>query len=132
MPVLPQDWWKLAVVVALTGAIVAITRATRSRRAPSTSRLIGFALALYAVGAAAWLTHHVVVACALYAAGIASAATAVWRTRGGEADDPPDFEDWDGELPPDDPDGELRIDWDAFERDLRVYESRRRQGASRR
>jgi hypothetical protein len=116
--------WKLALAVLLLGAIVVSTVARAPRRSISGGdlrRLVGSALVLYAIGAAAWLSHHVLLAVLVYAAGIAIAALAAWLSRGGDAEDPPSAgRDPHGQEPPPDPDG-LRFDWKALERELGVY-----------
>jgi len=124
--------WKGALAVALLGAIVLSTRGRAPRRAlPSgdLKRLVGSALVLYAIGAVAWLSRHLLLAVLVYAAGIAVAALAAWLSRGTDAEDPPSGgEDPGSERPPPDPGG-LRIDWAGFERDLRDYAERTRSPA---
>ena len=121
--------WKLALAVALGGAIVLSVRARAPRRSVTPvelHHLVLAALALYGVGALAWLTHHRDLAGGLFAAGIVTAALALWLSRGRDSenrrdgeldlvDDPgphgPDAFDWDP--------GEF--DWASFERDFEAY-----------
>jgi hypothetical protein len=127
MLVLSTAAWKIALAVVLVVIILlgAGARAPeRSLPADELRRLVISALGLYAVGALAWLTHHLMLAVFTYAAGIIVAALAAWLSRGIDPDDPPEEQPVDEE-PPRDPDG-LDIDWGAFERDLRVYTERAR------
>jgi hypothetical protein len=124
--------WKLALAVALLGAILAsaFVRAPR-RRVPFSElrRLVVCALALYGVGAFASLTHHPALAGLVCGAGIAIAALAAWLSRGRDQDDPPRGDQPVAPPPPPDPDGVPRLDWLRFEREFRDYA--RRQRASR-
>ena len=122
MLVLSTAPWKIALALVLLVIILLGAGARAPRRAMSAGdlrRLVACALGLYAVGALAWLTHHLGLAVFIYAAGIIVAAFAAWLSRGIDPDDPPEEESLDEE-PPHDPDG-LRVDWDAFARDLRAY-----------
>lgn len=128
MPVWFPIAWKLVLAAALLGAIVLSARARAPQRTlPSADlrRLVAAALALYAVGALAWLTHHLALAVLVYAAGIATAALAAWLSRGEDSEEPPrdDPEEPVDQQPPPDLGG-LRFDWPAFERDLRDYSER--------
>jgi hypothetical protein len=140
MPLPPSIAWKLVLVLVMVGGILlsALARAPR-RPLPrgELRRLVLAALALYAVGVLASLTHHAVLAGAVYVSGISACALAAWLSRGGESEDPPDGggEDPPDEPvpPPDDPDGVPAFDWASFERQFRTYAGRRREptGAGR-
>jgi hypothetical protein len=128
----PPVSWKLAFAIVLVAAIAASALARAPRRAVDPvelRRLVGCALALYAVGGLATLTHRSVLAGLVYAAGIGVAALAAWLSRGRDQEDPPDggSEPVDEEPPPS-PDGVPRSDWERFERDFRDY-ARRRAGS---
>ena len=132
MLVLTSAPWKIALALVLLVIILLGAGARAPRRslpAADLRRLVAAALGLYAVGGLAWLTHHLALAVFIYAAGIIVAALTAWLSRGSDPDDPPGEASLDEE-PPRDPDG-LRVDWPAFERDLRVY-SERARSASRR
>ncbi len=134
MPVSASVAWKLALTVALLTAIFVSARARAPRRSlagAELQRLVLAALGLYAVGTIAWLTHHVMVAVLVYAAGIATAALGAWLSRGDDSEEPPGGSDPFGEHPPDDPEGPL-VDWAAFQRDLRDYSERIRPAAGAR
>jgi hypothetical protein len=129
---MPPVTWKLAFAIVLVAAIAASALARAPRRAVDPvelRRLVGCALALYAVGGLATLTHHSVLAGLVYAAGIGVAALAAWLSRGRDQEDPPDggSEPVDEEPPPG-PDGVPWSDWERFERDFRSY-ARRRAGS---
>jgi hypothetical protein len=119
---------KLAFAGALVGAIFLSACARAPRQAVPRSelrRLVICALTLYAVGGLASLTHHGALAGLVYGSGILVAALAAWLSRGRDADDPPDGNDEPvDEQPPPEPDGIPRLDWAAFERDLREYTER--------
>jgi hypothetical protein len=124
----PTVAWKLAFALVLVAAIAtsACARAPRRSADPvELRRLVGCALALYAVGGLATLTHHSMLAGLVYAAGIGVAALAAWLSRGRDQEDPPDggFEPVDEEPPPQ-PDGMLWSDWERFEREFRDYARR--------
>jgi hypothetical protein len=124
----PSFAWKLVLAIALGGVIVASARAHPPRRtipAPDLRRLVGAALMLYAVGLAASLTHHPVLAAGLYAAGIASSALAAWLSRGADSEGPSDPEFPAEEPPSPNPDGAPWFDWSAFEAEFRAYARRR-------
>ncbi len=127
MLVLSTAPWKIALAIVLVAVILLGAGARAPQRAlppAELRRLVACALCLYAVGAVAWLTHRLALAVLIYAAGIIVAALAAWLSRGIDPEDPPEEEPRDEE-PPRDPDG-LRVDWDAFERDLRTYSERTR------
>jgi hypothetical protein len=127
MLVLSTAAWKIALALVLLVVILlgAAARAPqRTLPAAELRRLVFSALGLYAVGALAWLTHHLALAVFIYAAGIIVAALAAWLSRGIDPDDPPEEQPVD-EDPPHDPHG-IEIDWGAFERDLRAYSERAR------
>ena len=130
MLVPPADAWKLVLAVALGGAILASAYAKAPRRAfPSSDlrRLVLGALVLYAVGLAASLTHHAVLAVVLFASGITVSALAAWLSRGNDSGGgPPRGDQPVDEQPPPDPAGMPRFDWVAFERDFEDYARRRR------
>lgn len=87
---------------------------------------------LYAVGVLASLTHHVVLAGAVYVAGISACALAAWLSRGDDSEGPPGGEDPIDREPPPEPDGVPWFDWRAFEREFRRYAERRRDPAGTR
>jgi hypothetical protein len=126
----PADAWKIVLAVALGGAILASAYAKAPRRAfPSRElrRLVLGALVLYAVGLAASLTHHSILAVVLFASGITVSALAAWLSRGSDSGGgPPRGDEPVDEQPPPDPDGMPRFDWAAFERDFEDYARRRR------
>lgn len=117
--------------VALGGAILASAYARAPRRTFPTSdlrRLVLGALVLYAVGLAASLTHHPVLAVVLFASGITVSALAAWLSRGNDSGGgPPRGDEPVDEQPPPDPDAVPRFDWAAFERDFRDYARRRNE-----
>jgi hypothetical protein len=125
MVVPPSDAWKLVLAIVLGVGIVLSAFAHAPRRTvpgADLRRLVASALALYAVGGLASLTHHPVLAGLVYAAGIMVCALAAWLSRGSDSEDPPsDGEDPADEQPPPRPDGLPTIDWAAFERDFRSY-----------
>ena len=129
MLVPPADAWKLVLAVALGGAILASAYAKAPRRAfPGSElrRLVLGALVLYAVGLAASLTHHAVLAVVLFASGITVSALAAWLSRGNDSGGgPPRGDQPVDEQPPPDPAGMPRFDWVAFERDFEDYARRR-------
>jgi hypothetical protein len=132
---MPPVTWKLAFAIVLVAAIAASALARAPRRAVDPvelRRLVGCALALYAVGGLATLTHHSVLAGLVYAAGIGVAALAAWLSRGRDQEDPPDggSEPVDEEPPPG-PDGVPWSDGEHFERDFRSYARRRAGSADR-
>ncbi len=130
MLVTPADSWKVVLAVALGGAILASAYAKAPPRAfPSSElrRLVLGALVLYAVGLAASLTHHSILAVVLFASGITVSALAAWLSRGNDSGGgPPRGDEPVDEQPPPDPDGMPRFDWAAFERDFEDYARRRR------
>src|ERR1700693_4711621 len=81
----------------------------------------------YAVGLAASLTHHAVLAVVLFASGITVSALAAWLSRGNDSGGgPPRGDQPVDEQPPPDPAGMPRFDWVAFERDFEDYARGRR------
>jgi len=129
----PTVAWKLAFALVLVAAIATSACARPPRRAADPvelRRLVACALALYAVGGLATLTHHSVLAGLVYAAGIGVAALAAWLSRGRDQEDPPDggSEPVDEEPPPQ-PDGMLWSDWERFEREFRDYARRAESGS---
>jgi hypothetical protein len=124
----PSLAWKLAFAAVLVAAIAASACARAPRRTADPAelrRLVICALGLYAIGGAATLTHHSVLAAIVYATGISVAALAAWLSRGRDQEDPPDggSEPVD-EQPPPGPDGVPWWDWERFERDFREYAQR--------
>src|SRR4030081_3038430 len=89
----PSDAWKLVLALALLAAIALSACASSPRRRASGNdlvRLVAAAIALYAVGGLASLTHHHTLAGLVYAAGIATCALAAWLSRGeDDSEDPP-------------------------------------------
>jgi uncharacterized membrane protein YfcA len=127
MVVPPSDAWKLVLAILLGAGILASAYAHAPRRAVpghELRRLVLSALALYAVGGLASLTHHPVLAGLVYAAGIIVCALAAWLSRGTDSEDPPGGEEPVDEQPPPEPDGVPRFDWVAFEREFRAYSQR--------
>jgi hypothetical protein len=123
--------WKVALTTVLLGTIVLSARARAPRRAlprADMHRLVGSAIALYAVGLAAWATGHPSLAVTVFGAGIATAALAAWLSRGDDPRRPPDDDAPVDEQPPLGPDGH-DFDWEAFERDLAAYAERTRSSA---
>ena len=120
----PANSWKLVLAIALFAAVVTSARARPPRRAVSGSELrwlVVGALALYGVGAASSLTHHITLAVALYSCGIGVSALAAWLSRAQTGRGPsPDQEPVD-EPPPPPPDGAPEIDWASFERQFEAY-----------
>lgn len=117
--------WKLVLTIVLLVAIFCSVclRAPRVRIAPrELHRLVGAAILLYIVGAAASVSGRGMLAGVVYAAGILVCSLAVWLSRGAERGDGPDGPDDSGppedELPPNGPDGIPPFDWDEFEREL--------------
>jgi hypothetical protein len=132
MTVQPSDAWKLALATILGAAILMSLRARAPRRTiPSAElrRLVYAALALYLVGALAWVTNHPVLAGIVYAVGITTAALAAWLSRGRDSEDPPGGQEPGDEQPPPGPGGLPYFDWASFERDFRSYAQRRREPA---
>jgi hypothetical protein len=127
----PADAWKIVLAVALGGAILASAYARAPRRTTPSGdlrRLVLGALVLYAVGLAASLTHHPVLAVVLFASGITVSALAAWLSRGNDSGGgPPRGDEPVDEQPPPDPDGVPRFDWAAFEREFNDYARRRRE-----
>lgn len=133
MLVPPSEAWKLVLAIMLLAAIVSSARARAPRRAVAGAdlrRLVLAALALYAVGGLAALTHHAVLAGIVCAAGIIVSALAAWLSRGNDSEDPPGGSEPVDEQPPPEPDGLPAFDWAAFEREFRAY-SERSEPASR-
>jgi hypothetical protein len=133
MTVQPSDAWKLALAVALGAAILMSLRAQAPKRAvpgAELRRLVYAAVALYVVGALAWMTNHPALAGIVYAVGIATAALAAWLSRGRDSgEDPPGGDDPGDEQPPPGPGGLPYFDWASFERDFRSYAARHREPA---
>ena len=118
--------WKIGLAVGLIVAIALAAWARAPRHAtsrPELRRMMLSALALYAVGLVASLTHHGSLAAIVYAAGIGTCALALWLSRGIDPEDPPDGPDdpGDDEQPPPDPSGAPAVDWATFERQFRDY-----------
>jgi hypothetical protein len=123
----PSVAWKLVLALALMAAIFVSLYARAPQHAVPGSdlrRLVVSALALYAVGGLASLTHHPLLAALVYSAGIVVCALAAWLSRGSDSEDPPDGDDPVDEQPPPEPDGVPRFDWDRFEREFRTYSER--------
>jgi hypothetical protein len=125
----PIDSWKLVLAIALFAGVVASVRVRPPRQAIPASelrRLVLGALALYGVGIAASLSHHIVIAVILYSCGIALSALAAWFSRantGGE----PRREEEPADGPPPGPDGAPHFDWSRFEREFEDYVRRERE-----
>lgn len=133
MIVVPSMAWKLCLAIALVGAILLAAYGTAPRRVvphAELRRLVLSAIALYAVGGVASLTHHSTLAALVYASGIAVCALALWLSRGRDAgEDPPrGGEEPSDQQPPPAPDGAPTFDWAAFEREFRDYARRPRRG----
>jgi hypothetical protein len=119
---------KLTAAVVLGGTIILSLRARAPRGsvpAIDLRRLVFGALLLYLVGAAAWITHHRLVAAAVYAAGILAAALAAWLSRGRDGEEVHEgvFDDDEPPLGPEE------FDWESFERDFLAYAEGRREPA---
>jgi hypothetical protein len=121
--------WKLVLAAALGAGIFAsalIRPPRRSFPGADLRVMLLAALGLYCVGLGASLTHHGIIAAAVYACGISISALAVWLSRGRDHRElPPDDEPPDGP-PPAGPDDPTEFDWEAFERQLGVYADRQR------
>ena len=126
----PSFVWKLALAIALAGAIIISARARAPRqslpRADLRWLLLG-AGALYAVALMALLKHHGQLAILLFAAAIATSTLTAWLSRGHDGgggtllgDQPVDGE------PPAGPDPLPSFDWARFERELLAYMDRSR------
>jgi hypothetical protein len=123
----PSFAWKLVLAVVLAAAIIASAYAKAPRRSfpgGDLRRLVFAALVLYAVGLVASLSHHGVLAAALYATGIIVSALAAWLSRGSDSGGPPPGDEPADEQPPPDPDGVPQFDWARFEREFRAYDRR--------
>lgn len=130
MLVSPADSWKLVLAIMLFGAIAASAWARPPRRAMPTAelrRLVLGAVALYGVGLASSLTHHLILAVVLYSGGIAVSALAAWLSRGIDSAEPPRDDEPADEGPPPTPDGAPSFDWAAFERQFDAYARRSRE-----
>jgi hypothetical protein len=131
MVVPPSNAWKLVLAITLAAAIVVSACASAPRRAVPRGelrRLVISALALYAVGGVASITHHPALAGLVYAAGIVTCALAVWLSRGTDSEGPPGGEQPVDEQPPPEPDGLPELDWREFERAFRTYSEREPAG----
>jgi hypothetical protein len=129
----PLHAWKLVVAIVLGVVILLSAFARAPRKAVPKSelrRLVVAAILLYAVGAAASLTGHTVLAAVVYAGGISVCALAAWLSRGSDSDWPPGWDVPEEERPPPDPDALPAFDWQAFEREFREYASRQPAGAA--
>lgn len=131
MIVLPEAW-KLVVAGGLAALVFASVLAKAPRRwgaASQPRRLVMGSLALYAVGAAAWMTGHLRLATILFGTGIGTAALGAWLSRAPDGRErlrttsPGPSED------PHDPSGSQLFDWEAFERELLDYASRESEPA---
>jgi hypothetical protein len=127
--VLPPSYaWKLALALALLVAIfVSLLARAPQRAVPGAElrRLVLSAVALYAVGGLASLTHHPMLAAFVYASGIAVCALAAWLSRGSDSEDPPGGQQPEDEQPPPEPDGMPTFDWARFETQFRAYSDQR-------
>ena len=122
--------WRLGLAVAFCLAIAVSVLARAPGQAVPTSelrRLVGCALILYAVGGVASLTHHPLLAGAVYGTGIIVSALAAWLSRGQDHGEPPGGDEPGDEQPPPEPDGVPQLDWARFEREFREYSERRRR-----
>ena len=121
--------WKLALAVALAGAIIVSASARAPRKSVPRGDLqwmmIG-ALALHAVAVLAVLKHHGQLAILLFAGGIATSTLAAWLSRGREDGGPPRGDQPSHDGPPPGPEGLPTFDWARFERELFAYCSRSR------
>jgi len=131
MVVPPSTAWKLVLALALAVAISGSLLIRAPRRAVAGAelrRLVLSAIALYAVGGLASVTHHPRLAGFVYAAGIAVCALAAWLSRGTDSEDPPGGEEPVDEQPPPEPDGVPTFDWARFEAQFREYSQQDRLG----
>lgn len=123
----PSLIWKLALGLALGGAIFLSVFVRAPRRSFPRADLRGMvlgALALYLVGVLASLTHHGVVAAVVYASGISLSAFAAWLSRGSDPRHPPADEDPGQPPPPGGSGDDPLLNWAAFERQFRAYAHR--------
>jgi hypothetical protein len=134
MAIDPSSIWKLALALALGASIFISAYASAPRRSvpgADLRRLVLSAIALYAVGVIASISHHPMLAGFVYAAGIFVCTLAVWLSRGTDPEDPPsDGEEPTDERPPPSPDGLPEFDWASFERAFRSYADRAREPTS--
>jgi len=131
MMVPPSDAWKAVLAITLASAIIVSACARAPRRAiprAELRRLVIAAISLYAVGGAASLTHHPLLAGLVYAAGIVVCALAAWLSRGTDSEGPPRGEQPEDEQPPPSPDGLPEFDWREFESAFRRYSDRTPSG----
>jgi hypothetical protein len=131
MSVPPTYAWKFVLALALVALIfVSVVARAPQRTVPGAElrRLVLSAVALYAVGGLALVTHHQLLAAFVYAAGIAVCALAAWLSRGDDSEDPPDDDEPVDEQPPPEPDGMPWFDWAQFEAQFRAYSERDRGG----
>jgi hypothetical protein len=129
--------WKLLLTLTLLGAILCSVT-VRAPREPiergELRRLVIAAIVLYCVGTFASLSHHAVLAGAVYASGILVCSLAVWLSRGINRDDGSDGGGGNGpgppgdERPPSGPNGLLTFDWDEFEREFAAWSERTKVG----
>jgi hypothetical protein len=126
--------WKLALAIALAGAIIIGASARAPRRSiprGDLQRLLLSAAALYAVALLALLKHRGPLTILLFAAGVATSALALWLSRGHEDGGPPPGEEPIERHPPPGPDGlGATFDWVRFERELRAYTDRTRDAVT--
>ena len=131
----PADSWKVVLTVVLFGTIAASAWARPPRGAMPRAelrRLVIGAVALYGVGLAASLTHHLIMAVVLYAGGIGISALAAWLSRGTDSAEPPSSAEPENEEPPPTPDGAPSFDWASFQRQFDAYARRTREPLGRR
>ncbi|MDQ6840983.1 MAG: hypothetical protein M3025_00975 [Actinomycetota bacterium] len=131
MIVLPEPW-KLVAAAGLAAMIFASVLAKAPARFSAASepqKLVMGSLALYAVGAAAWMTGHLRIATILFGTGIGTAALGAWLSRAADGRERVPMADAGPSGEPHDPGGPQLFDWAAFERELLDYTSRQRQTA---
>ena len=117
--------WKIGLALGLI-AVIFVSACARApkRRFPigDLRAMVLSALVLYAVGLAAALSDHAVVAASVYSCGIAVSAFAAWLSRGSDSTGPGGGGSANKGPPPTEPGP--GFDWVVFERQFRDYARR--------